>query len=175
MEKWDQDFQVICVVADTGNSRERESYMTHSIAQDKFYNPMWYFERNYSTLIEMLCNSQVLEQGRVEIKLAGTLIVLNLLERSRYTLLVEIQQSFSVDNQHLLRDVHFTVRLYLDAKLAEVISYQGQQPRKPRYPFPNQWMFNPDEKRQTNLVLYDWLSNCSRLNFLESVAMKCQN
>jgi len=168
-------FQVAIAGADTGINRERESSMTHSIAKDRYFNPMWYFERNYSTLIEMLCNNQVLDQGRVEIKLAGTLIVLNLLEQSRYTLLVEIQQSFSGDNQHLLRDVHFTVRLYLDAKLAEVISYQGLQPRKPRYPIPNQWMFNPDEKRQTNLVLYDWLSNCSRLNFLESVAMKCQN
>lgn len=150
--------------------------MTHSIAEDRRYNPMWYFERNYSTLFEMLCNSQVLEQGRVEIKIAGTLIVLNLLERSRYTLLVEIQQSFLTgENRRLLRDLHFTVRLYLDAKLAEVVSYQGQQPLKPRYPFPNQRMFYPDEKRQTNLVLYDWLSNCSRLNFMESVAINCQN
>lgn len=150
--------------------------MTHSIAEDRRYNPMWYFERNYSTLIEMLCNSQVLEQGRAEIKIAGTLIVLNLLERSRYTLLVEIQQSFLTgENRRLLRDLQFTVRIYLDAKLAEVVSYQGEQPLKPRYPFPNQQMFYPDEKRQTNLVLYDWLSNCSRLNFMESVAIHCQN
>lgn len=137
---------------------------------------MWYFERNYSTLVEMLCNSQVLEHGRVEFRLANTLVVLTLRERSRYTLLLEIQQSFLAgENQHLLRDLHFSVRLYLDAKLAEVISYQGEQPREPRYPFPNQRMFYPDEKRQTNLVLYDWLSNCSRLNFMESVAMNCQN
>lgn len=149
--------------------------MTYSIAENRCCNPMWYFERNYSTLIEMLCNSQVLEQGKVEIKLAGTRIAFTLLERSRYTLLVEIQQAFTGDHPHLLRDIHFTVRLYLDAKLAEVVSYQGMQPQQPRYPFPNQWMFNPDEKRQTNLVLYDWLSNCSRLNFLESVAMRCQN
>jgi uncharacterized protein YqiB (DUF1249 family) len=146
--------------------------MTHSIVKARRYNPMWYFERNYAALVEMLCLSQVLENGRAEFELAGNRIEIALLERSRYTLLVAIQQTFSNGEQsHFLGDLEFKVRLYLDAKLAEVISYQGQQPHEPRYPFPNNRMFQPDEKRQTNLVLYDWLSNCSRLNFLESVTI----
>lgn len=137
---------------------------------------MWYFERNFCGLIEMLHLSQVLDQGMAEFELSGTRIVLTLLERSRYTLLVGIQQTFlSSDHQHLLGDLDFKVRLYLDAKLAEVVSYQGEQPRQPRYAFPNKRMFYPDEKRQTNLVLYDWLSNCSRLNFVESIEINCQN
>lgn len=137
---------------------------------------MWYFERNYCALNDMLCISQVLQQGKAEFDLAGTRIELILLERSRYTLLVGIQQSFSPSNKtRLLSDLHFKVRLYLDAKLAEVVSYQGAQPHRPRYPFPNKHMFYPDEKRQTNLVLYDWLSHCSRLNFTESVTINCQN
>jgi uncharacterized protein YqiB (DUF1249 family) len=137
---------------------------------------MWYFERNYSALNDMLCISQVVEQGRAEFELAGTRIELILLERSRYTLLVGIRQSFTArDDERLLTDLHFKVRLYLDAKLAEVVSYQGQQPLRARYPFPNKRMYYPDEKRQTNLVLYDWLSHCSRLNFSESVAMNYQN
>lgn len=139
-------------------------------------NPMWYFERNFSILIEMLQQSQLEEQGRIEFDLSGTRIVLTLLESSRYTLLLGIQQIFQpVQQQMLLSDLHFKVRIYLDAKLAEVVSYQGQQPLEPRYPFPNKRMFYPDEKRQTNLVLYDWLSNCSRLNFMESIALNCQN
>ena len=132
---------------------------------------MWYFERNYSALIEMLCLSQALEHGRVEFELAGNRIEFVLLERSPYTLLVEIRQTFMRGEQSpLLGELQFKVRLYLDAKLAEVVSYQGQQPREVRYPVPNKHMFHPDEKRQTNLILYDWLSNCSRLNFMESVA-----
>ena len=150
--------------------------MTHSIAKAGRYNPMWYFERNYDALIDMVCLSQVLDHGRAEFDLAGTRIELILLERSRYTLLLAIQQNFMPDDQqHLLGDLQFKVRLYLDAKLAEVISYQGQQPYQPRYPFPNKRMFQPDEKRQTNLVLYDWLSHCSRLNFMEAVTINCQN
>ena len=137
---------------------------------------MWYFERNYCALNEMLSIGQVVEQGRLEFELAGSRIELNLLERSRYTLLVGIRQSFGADgDERLLANLHFKVRLYLDAKLAEVVSYQGQQPLRPRYPFPNKRMFYPDEKRQTNLVLYDWLSHCSRLNFTDSVAINCQN
>lgn len=124
----------------------------------------------------MLEQSQILEQGRLEFDLSGTRIVLTLLERSRYTLLMGIQQVFLPEQpQALLSDLQFKVRIYLDAKLAEVVSYQGQQPLESRYPFPNKRMFYPDEKRQTNLVLYDWLSNCSRLNFLESIAINCQN
>lgn len=137
---------------------------------------MWYFERNFRILIELVHQSQLLEQGRVEFDLSGTRIVLSLLENSRYTLLLGIQQVFLPGQQHtLLTDLEFKVRIYLDAKLAEVVSYQGQQPLEPRYPFPNKRMFYPDEKRQTNLVLYDWLSNCSRLNFMESIAINCQN
>jgi len=137
---------------------------------------MWYFERNFSALIDIVYPSQVLELGRVEFELAGTRIELVLLERSRYTLLLSIQQSFMPDGQqHLLGNLQFKVRLYLDAKLAEVVGYQGQHPREPRYPFPNKRMFYPDEKRQTNLVLYDWLSNCSRLNFMESATINCQD
>ena len=137
---------------------------------------MWYFERSYCALNEMLSIGQVVEQGRLEFELAGSRIELNLLERSRYTLLVGIRQSFGADgDERLLANLHFKVRLYLDAKLAEVVSYQGQQPLRPRYPFPNKRMFYPDEKRQTNLVLYDWLSHCSRLNFTDSVAINCQN
>lgn len=150
--------------------------MTHSISKARRYNPMWYFERNYTALAEMLLISQVLEQGKAGFDLAGSRIELDLLERSPYTLLVAIRQSFNPTEQsELLSDLQFTVRIYLDAKLAEVVSYQGQQPREPRYNFPNEQMFYPDEKRQTNLVLYDWLSNCSRLNFIESVTINCQN
>lgn len=164
------------MTADKYLKREHEPSMTHSIVKARCFNPMWYFERNYSALIEMLCLSQLLEQGRVEFDLAGTRIELNLLERSRYTLLVAIQQSFVPEgSQHLLGDLQFKVRLYLDAKLAEVVSYQGQQALEPHYPFPNKRMFYPDEKRQNNLVLYDWLSNCSRLNFMESVTFNYQN
>ncbi|MEJ2362095.1 MAG: DUF1249 domain-containing protein [Gammaproteobacteria bacterium] len=139
-------------------------------------NPMWYFERNFNVLIELLQQSQLQEQGKVEFELSGTRIILSLLEHTRYTLLLGIQQIFQPGEERaLLSDLHFKVRIYLDAKLAEVVSYQGQQPLEPRYPFPNKRMFYPDEKRQTNLVLYDWLSNCSRLNFMESIAINCQN
>lgn len=137
---------------------------------------MWYFERNFRTLIDLVQQGQLLEQGRIEFDLSGTRIVVSLLENSRYTLLLGIEQVFLPGQQTgLLADLHFKVRIYLDAKLAEVVSYQGQQPLEPRYPFPNKRMFYPDEKRQTNLVLYDWLSNCSRLNFMESIALNCQN
>ena len=144
--------------------------MTQTTSQLRRYNPMWYFERNYSALLDMLYYSQVLESGSLEFALAGTQIELSVLERSRYTLLVAIRQSFTPGRDVcLLSDLRFKVRLYLDAKVAEVVSYQGQHPVLPRYPYPNRRMYHPDEKRQTNLILYDWLSHCSRLDFMRSL------
>jgi len=145
--------------------------MTNTITRVKPVNPMWYFERNFNALLELLLRCGLLDQGVERISLAGNLVEINLLERSRYTLLVAIRQRFRRSGtKRLLSDMNFKVRLYLDAKLAEVISYQGHQVLQPRYPYPNRRMYYPDEKRQVNLVLYDWLLNCSRLDFNESVS-----
>lgn len=52
------------------------------------------------------------------------------------------------------------VRLYHDAKLAEVISSQHIRQIKPRYDYPNTAMHQPDEKRQINQFLKEWLQIC---------------
>ncbi|MEJ2452464.1 MAG: DUF1249 domain-containing protein [Gammaproteobacteria bacterium] len=145
--------------------------MTHILARAKPINPMWYFERNFNALMKILSRCGLIEDGLERISLSGNLIEINLLERSRYTLLVAIRQRFTKSgNSRLLNDIQFKVRLYLDAKLAEVVSYQGHNALQPRYPYPNQQMYYPDEKRQVNLVLYDWLLNCSQQDFNEFVS-----
>jgi len=132
---------------------------------------MWYFERNFKALMDILLHCGLVGEGVDRIALTDNLIEINLLERSRYTLLVAIRQKFCRSgNAKLLDDMQFKVRLYLDAKLAEVVSYQGHRELQPRYPYPNRNMYYPDEKRQVNLVLYDWLLNCSRLDFNEFVS-----
>jgi len=127
---------------------------------------MWYFERNYLALLHLLESAQVLDYGYAEFELSGSQVKVNILEETRYTFLIELQQCFCPDKS-VMPDLDFRVRVYLDAKLAEVVSYQGTRHLKARYEQPNNSMFHPDEKRQSNLLLYDWLSVCGRLNFKE--------
>ena len=140
--------------------------MSHSITETRHREPMWYFERNYSLLLYLLESAQVLEYGQVDFELSGNQVTLSLLEATRYTYLVELKQSHKSE-QGFIPD--------LDAKLAEVVTYQGRRHLKARYSLPNTSMFLPDEKRQSNLLLYDWLSACGRLNFKETCVVDYQN
>jgi uncharacterized protein YqiB (DUF1249 family) len=59
----------------------------------------------------------------------------------------------------------FEVRLYHDARLAEVVSCQQVRRFKAVYDYPNLEMMQPDEKRQINLLLRDWLMLCQRQGY----------
>ena len=133
---------------------------------------MWYFERNYHMLDEMLQISQLLEQESVIFNLNTSLIELTLVEHTPYTLLLNVEHKFP--NQQLaLPDVKFVVRIYRDAQMAEVVSYQGNARLTIEKCYPNKQMRYRDDKRQTNLLLYDWLSSMTRLNYKESIKEHC--
>lgn len=59
------------------------------------------------------------------------------------------------------------VRLYHDARMAEVISSQNVRQIKPRYDYPNTDMHYPDEKKQINLFLKEWLQLCLQLGQID--------
>ncbi len=52
------------------------------------------------------------------------------------------------------------IRVYHDAKTAEVTSYQNHKYFKAVYPVPNPYMYQCDEKEQLNLFLAEWLNLC---------------
>lgn len=54
----------------------------------------------------------------------------------------------------------FDVQLYHDAQLAEVVRMASHRKFAARYPYPNPQMMQPDEKRQINQLLADWLKLC---------------
>ena len=125
---------------------------------------MWYFERNYVALMEMISVLDLTAHREVQFELAGDQLSICLTEQTRYTLLLSIRHRFS-QLDPMVPALQFDVRLYLDAQLAEVVGYQGVRYLRYKYPYPNKGMRQPDEKRQTNLMLFDWLCACSRLNY----------
>jgi uncharacterized protein len=84
-------------------------------------------------------------------------------EVTRYTTLVHIAQNLSQHTKHAFNSIlapTMIIRLYHDARMAEVNSSQHIRWIKPRYDYPNENMHLPDEKQQINQFLKEWLQLC---------------
>lgn len=88
-------------------------------------------------------------------------------------LLLEVIEVNPYTTSLLLQHVHawpwsgpqtLEVRLYHDARLAEVISRQ-HRPYLGHYDYPNAAMYQPDEKHQLNLFLGEWLGHCQTYGY----------
>lgn len=85
-------------------------------------------------------------------------VLFELLESFRYTSSVRISQcDASCDWLHLPA---MTVRLYHDARMAEVVDARHMRQLRGIYNYPNDGMHQIDEKVQRNLYLGEWLCYC---------------
>lgn len=84
--------------------------------------------------------------------------ILQVIERSRYTTTFQFRQSPVAPITRWLQMPCLTVRMYHDAKVAEVLAWEGHKRLRPRYEYPNQSMYHSDEKLQINLFLGECLS-----------------
>jgi uncharacterized protein YqiB (DUF1249 family) len=83
---------------------------------------------------------------------------LEVVERSPYTTLLRLSQHPDAPWSHRAR---MTVRLYHDARSAEVVEYQGKKHfLRAVYDYPNADMRHPDEKAQINRFLGEYLAHC---------------
>ena len=85
---------------------------------------------------------------------------LQILERSPYTTTLQLSLTTAAPTSSWLRMPRLTVRMYHDAKLAEVLAWEGHKRLRPRYEYPNQAMYHADEKLQINQFLGELLSRC---------------
>ncbi len=133
-------------------------------------------EANYFRLFALFPDLRSKGELRIGLSLASDVeVVLTVLERTSYTTLLSIEQraaggagepdtrSERADKPvtvHWSKPPMLTVRLYHDAQLAEVITYGNNRGVRPKNAYPNQHMFQPDEKRQWNHFLEEWLVLC---------------
>ncbi len=87
-------------------------------------------------------------------------VSIRVVERSKYTVTLAVDQESLLDNW--IPKPLITVRLYHDAQMAEVLSFQKNRYLQQAYPYPNKNMFYPDEKAQLNSFLGEWLEFCLR-------------
>jgi len=118
-------------------------------------------ETNYARLIKLIAHH--LQPGNDEFRFMMSrgdhqwLLILRVLERSPYTTTLQLTQTAVADISSWLHMPRLTVRMYHDAKLAEVLAWEGHKRLRPRYVYPNQSMYQADEKLQINQFLGDWL------------------
>lgn len=120
-------------------------------------------EANYLRLRKLMPEGDGAEQWQFAVAGGGprSHTRIRVLERSRYTTTVQIKQADSDDRPDAwLRAPQLTVRLYHDARLAEVLAWERHRRLHPRYDYPNQAMYQQDEKAQLNRFLGEWLGLC---------------
>ncbi len=79
-------------------------------------------------------------------------------ERAKYTTTVQVSQADNLGSWS--EPLRLQVRLYHDARMAEVLRWQHHYQVQPRYEYPNQQMYQSDEKAQFNRFLGEWLNHC---------------
>jgi uncharacterized protein YqiB (DUF1249 family) len=124
-------------------------------------------EVNYGRLLRLIpdCDTEDL-QYQFEVN-SSLLYTIKIIECSRYTSTLEMSQKSQVEYEFLRPVV--LVRLYHDAKMAEVISAQNIGSLQPSYRYPNIKMYQKNEKEMVNLFLAEWLQFClSQSNQLHS-------
>ncbi len=84
-------------------------------------------------------------------------ITLRVLERGPFTTLLRLTQEPAPPWS---RKPSLTIRLYHDARCAEVVEYQGKRHFRAVYDYPNEDMRQPDEKAQINRFLSEYLALC---------------
>lgn len=140
--------------------------MSHTLEQTRKKTPMWFFEHNYSYLRELFPELMGLYSETLIYKDKLKLVRIKCLEISRYTTLISLTLKFSKCPQ--IEPVEMSIRLYHDAKVADVVTYQNISRLVAPY-FSTEKELDKDHKRQANILLYELLSGCIKKRAMEAV------
>ncbi len=139
--------------------------MSHTIARFALESPMRLYEENYWLFQRLL-----LQLGGDGAHLSFSArrgdedIQVRLVERFPYTATVELTKAFDVQGE-LIPDLVMTARVYDDARVMEVLSYQDCTHIPARYEVFPGGRYHRDERRQVNLLLNEVLKHCLGSSF----------
>lgn len=133
--------------------------LSHTLEQTRNNKPMWFFEHNYVYFRELFPEIIELYSGALIYRDELKLVKMQCIEVSRYTTLVSLELTFTACPQ--ITPINMNVRLYHDAQLADVVSYQNITPLVAPY-FSADKNSAENHKRQANILLYEILSGCAK-------------
>ena len=114
--------------------------------------PSQLYETNYYKvllLFPQLENNELVEN--ISLKCRDKSLQIKLKEQHKYTSVIKLYKLLPINKN--MKMVDMLLRLYHDAKLIEVIAFQGSKKLKKYENYPNKDMYLKDEKKQLNLHL----------------------
>ena len=113
-------------------------------------------EANYARLLRLFPDYE--NSNRRDFVVGNATVQMEVIERCRYTTIFHLNQQHS--EARWLGHLRVEVRAYHDAGMLEVGMFQSHRRVAARYQYPNDKMFQQDEKSQQNRFLADWLEHC---------------
>ena len=131
------------------------------IAKRKRHNATSLHEANFKKLARVVPDLCELETTITARGAQGAQLSLRVLEISKYTKTFSLQLQHSTE-QPWLPGLQMKIRNYYDAGVTEVLAFQHKHRLNARYEYPNDNMFQRNEKWQINQFLGEWLDHCLR-------------
>jgi hypothetical protein len=132
-------------------------------------------EANYARLMRLMPDFDNADHREFAVSLAAgrsAIFQLTITERCRYTTMLDFAQHCA--GEPWTPAPQFSLRVYHDVQMAEVVSFRGHRPRQGRYEYPNANMYVVDEKAQLNKLLGEWLSHCLQHGSVTCAALGCE-
>ena len=139
--------------------------MSHTLEQTRNKEPMWFFEHNYIYLRALFPKIMDLSSETLIYRDSLKLVKIKCLEVSPYTTLISLNLTFTKCPQ--VPPVEMSIRLYHDAEVADVVTYQNISRLVAPY-FSTKKDTDKDHKRQANILLYEFLMGCIKKRSLEA-------
>lgn len=119
-------------------------------------------DANYVRLLRIFPGLRDSDTKSIALPLTGpdAEVTFEVLEKGPYTTLVKIDVGSDQKWLEMAAAPAMTVRVYHDARSAEVVSYQEQNRFHGVYEYPNTRMRQRDEKVQINRFLSEFLTHC---------------
>ncbi len=116
------------------------------------------YERNFDRLLALLPALAPTEETPLMLNHGGQCLTVEVIERHKFTLVIRLSQALPLPVGPASTTL-MTVRVYFDARVAEVLAYQHHRRFHPKYDYPNVDMLQVREKRRVNEFLGDWLES----------------
>jgi len=113
-------------------------------------------EANYARVLKVFPDYEQSNQRRL--LLGASQVVFDVTERSRYTTTVRLSHLSAMALPEAT--IRLDLRLYHDARMAEVVGGPGYRRMEGRYTYPNAKMYQRDEKHQQNRYVAELLAFC---------------
>lgn len=132
------------------------------------------YEMNFGRLLHLLPNIHELHGSFTVLLDEVTHLTLDIIEQYQYTTILSLTQQPG-RRSTWIPELHMKIRIYHDARCAEVIGYQQSSRFRASYPYPNRDMYQQLEKRQINLFFHDWLQHCLALRRRHRLTLSTSN